>query len=476
MRDDAEAAGADHPGDGERPAGADGAVTIVDPAGLRRTIVATAVGNMVEWFDFGVFSYIAVTLGKVFFTEASGPVQLLSTFATFAAAFLVRPLGGLFLGPLGDRIGRKRVLVLTVIMMASGTFVVGLLPGYAQIGIWAPVLLLVARLVQGFSTGGEYGSAMTFITEHSPDRRRGFMASWLEFGTTAGFVLGAALVTWLTATLSSSDLLSWGWRIPFLVAGPLGLAGLYLRLKLTETPAFEHLERQAPSRDTRIRKELKLIVSEQRRAVLVCIGLVLVFNVTSYMLTSYMPSYLSAQLGLPQGRSLIVVLLALVVLMCLLPFAGRLSDRVGRRPVLMTGCILLIIGSVPAFLIINRRTISAAFIGCLMIVVMYLCFDSTEPGTLPALFPTDIRAGALSISYNISVSLFGGTTPLVATALVDATHNRLAPSFLLTAGGLIGAVAVLFSPESAGKPLPAAPPSAASEDEAAEMALERRAA
>jgi MHS family proline/betaine transporter-like MFS transporter len=447
-------------------------VTIVDASALRRTIAATAVGNMVEWFDFGIFSYIAVTLGKVFFPEASGPVQLISTFATFAAAFLVRPLGGLFFGPLADRIGRKRVLVLTVIMMAGGTSAVGLLPGYAQIGIWAPLLLLVARLVQGFSTGGEYGSAMTFITEHAPDRRRGFVASWLEFGTLAGFVLGAALVTGLTATLSSRDMLSWGWRIPFLVAGPLGLTGLYLRLKLEETPAYEHLERRAPVRDTGVRRQLKRILSQQRRPLLVCIGLVLVFNVTSYMLTSYMPSYLSAQLGLPQARALMVVLIVMVVLMVLLPFAGRLSDRVGRRPVLMAGCLLLVIGSVPAFLIIRHRDVTSAFIGCMMIGLMYLCFDSTEPGTLPALFPTDVRAGALSISYNISVSLFGGTTPLVATALVDATHNLLAPGFLLTAAGLIGGVAVLLAPETARRPLPTAPPVAANEEEAAEIERE----
>ncbi|WP_433063250.1 MFS transporter [Dactylosporangium sp. CS-033363] len=436
----------------------DATATVVDPVALRRTIVATAAGNMVEWFDFGVFSYIAVTLGAVFFPEASAPAQLLSTFATFAAAFLVRPLGGLFLGPLSDRIGRKRVLVLTVLMMAFGTFAVGLLPGYAQIGVWAPILLLVARLVQGFSTGGEYGSAMTFIAEHAPDRRRGFMGSWLEFGTLAGYVLGAALVTWLTAVLPPEDLLAWGWRVPFLVAGPLGLAGLYLRLRLAETPAYGHLERRTPHRDTRMSNELKQIFRYQRRPFLVCAGLVLVFNVTAYMLTSYLPSFLSEEIGLSTATGLAVVLGVMVLLMALLPFVGHLSDRVGRRPVLLAGCLLLVVGAVPAFLVIRERTVPSAVIGCLLVALMYVCFDSTMPGTLPALFPTDVRAGALSISYNISVSLFGGTTPFVTTALVDATDNLLVPGFILAAGGAIGAVAVLLMPETAGKPLPAAPP------------------
>jgi MHS family proline/betaine transporter-like MFS transporter len=458
----------------ELPAGPWGRPTIVDEAMLRRTTAGTAVGNMVEWYDFGVYSYIAVTLGRVFFPAASPSAQLISTFATFAAAFLVRPLGGLFFGPLADRIGRRQVLAITVIMMALGTFCIGLLPSYAQAGVWAPVLLLVARLVQGFSTGGEYGSAMTFISEHAPDRRRGYQASWLEFGTMGGFVLGAAVVAVLTATLPTRDLLSWGWRIPFLASGPLGLVGLYLRLKLAETPAYEQLDERAPVRVTGVRRELLRILSQQRRPLLVCVGLVLAFNVSSFMLTSYLPSYLAAELGLPQPTALTVVLAVMVVLMVLLPFVGRLSDRIGRRPVLMTGSVLLVIGSVPTFLLLTRRTLTAVFVGSLLLGLMYLCFDSTSPATLPALFPTDVRSGALSVAYNFSVSLFGGTTPLISTALVHATGNLLAPAFYLAAAGLIGAVAVRFTPESAGQPLPTAPPVATDVAEAHELVREQQ--
>jgi MHS family proline/betaine transporter-like MFS transporter len=464
------------PTDRELPAGPWGTATVVDESMLRRTIAGTAVGNMVEWYDFGVYSYLAVTIGKVFFPAASGPMQLMSTFGAFAAAFLVRPLGGLFFGPLGDRIGRKRVLATTVIMMAVGTFAIGLLPGYAQIGFWAPVLLIVARLVQGFSTGGEYGSAMTFVTEHAPDRRRGFLASWLEFGTLAGFVLGAALVTVLSATLSSRDMLSWGWRIPFLVAAPLGLVGLYLRLKLEETPAYEQLDERAPVRVTGARRELRRIFTQQRGPLLVCVGLVLVFNVTSYMLASYMPTYLSAELGLSQATALMIVLAVMVVLMVLLPFVGRLSDRVGRRPVLMAGSLMLVVGSVPAFLLITDRALIPVFVGCMLIGLMYLCFDSTMPATLPAMFPTDVRSGALSVAFNFSVSLFGGTTPLVATALVHATHNLLVPGFYLVAAGLIGAVSVLFLPETARQPMLTSPPVATDEEEAHELVREQLAA
>jgi MFS transporter, MHS family, proline/betaine transporter len=308
---------------------------------------------------------------------------------------------------------------------------------------------------------------MTFITEHSPDRRRGFVASWLEFGTLTGFVLGASLVTILTTVLSRADLDSWGWRIPFLIAGPLGLLGLYLRLRLAETPAFEHLESRTRARPTGLRKEVAELARHQRRPLLVCLGLVLVLNVPSYILTAYLPSYLSAQLGFSRNTSLIVVVVVLAILMVLLQFAGRLSDRIGRRPVMMTGCVLLVVLSVPAFLIIQQRTVVAVILGTLLIGLMYLCFDSTEPGTLPTLFPTRVRAGALSITYNVSTSLFGGTTPLVAAALVDSTHSLIAPAFMLVAAGLIGGIAVYLAPETARRPMPAAPPVVATEAEAA---------
>ncbi len=433
--------------------------TVTDPALVKRAVKAAALGNAMEWFDFGVYSYIAVTLGKVFFPSGNPTAQLLSTFGAFAAAFLIRPLGGMVFGPLGDRVGRQKVLAVTMIMMAAGTFAIGLIPSYATIGVWAPVLLLLARLVQGFSTGGEYAGASTFIAEYAPDKRRGFLGSWLEFGTLAGYIGGAGLVTLMTALLSSDDLLSWGWRIPFLIAGPMGLIGLYLRMRLEETPAFAaHLERAHADERTRGKVGLREMVTGQWRTLLLCVGLVLVFNVTDYMLLSYMPTYLTSELEYDETHGLLVVLAVMALMMCAQPFVGALTDRVGRRPVIAAGCAGFFLLSVPALLLIRDGSLWAIGLGMAALGLLLVCFTASMPSALPALFPTKVRYGSLSIGFNISVSVFGGTTPLVVTALIGATGDVMMPAYYMMAAAVVGGFAVWRMTESAGRPLPGSPP------------------
>ncbi|MFC8067701.1 glycine betaine/L-proline transporter ProP [Streptomyces sp. NPDC057293] len=439
------------------PSGAE--PTVTDPALVRRAVKAAALGNAMEWFDFGVYSYIAVTLGKVFFPSGNPTAQLLSTFGAFAAAFLVRPLGGMVFGPLGDRVGRQKVLALTMILMAAGTFAIGLIPSYATIGVWAPVLLLAARLVQGFSTGGEYAGASTFIAEYAPDKRRGFLGSWLEFGTLAGYIGGAGLVTLMTALLSDGDLTSWGWRIPFLIAGPMGIVGLYLRMRLEETPAFAAEVAKAERKRPKV--PLREMVTGQWRALLLCVGLVLLFNVTDYMLLSYMPSYLTSELKYDETHGLLVVLAVMALMMIVQPFAGALTDRVGRRPVIAAGCAGFLLLSVPALLLIREGSLLAVGLGMAALGLLLVCFTASMPSALPALFPTRVRYGSLSIGFNISVSLFGGTTPLVVTALIGATGDMMMPAYYMMAAAVIGGVAVWFMSESAGRPLPGSAPAVA---------------
>ncbi|MET9083586.1 glycine betaine/L-proline transporter ProP [Streptomyces sp. NPDC004237] len=439
------------------PRAAAPAPTVTDPALVKRAVKAAALGNAMEWFDFGVYSYIAVTLGRVFFPSGNPTAQLLSTFGAFAAAFLVRPLGGLVFGPLGDRVGRQKVLAVTMIMMAAGTFAIGLIPSYATIGVGTPILLLAARLVQGFSTGGEYAGASTFIAEYAPDKKRGFFGSWLEFGTLAGYIGGAGLVTLMTALLSSDDLTAWGWRIPFLIAGPMGIIGLYLRMRLEETPAFA--AEVAKSERSRPKVPLREMITGQWRALLLCMALVLVFNVTDYMLLSYMPSYLTSELKYDETHGLLVVLGVMALMMVVQPFAGALTDRVGRRPVIAAGCAGFLLLSVPALLLIRDGSLLAVALGMGALGLLLVCFTAAMPAALPALFPTRVRYGSLSIGFNISVSLFGGTTPLVVTALIGATGNMMMPAYYMMAAAVIGGFAAWRMTETAGKPLPGSAPS-----------------
>ncbi len=453
-------------------------VTVTETSVIKRAIGAAAIGNVTEWYDFGVYAYFEPTIKEVFFADLPDTMGTIATFGLFAVAFLVRPFGGLFFGPLADRIGRNKVLATTKNLMALGTFAIGCNPNQSSIGILAPILLLVARLVQGFSTGGEYGNAMTFIAEYAPDRKRGFLGSWLEFGTFTGYILGAIIVTVAGAALTDDQLLSWGWRIPFFVALPLGIVGVYLRTRLADTPAFLALEKESEEREKEQRStggELKKI-AHLWPFMLVCMGLVLAWNVTNYMLTSYMPTYVTATMPDMQGgssvsetTSQILQIVVMAVALLTIPLVGRLSDRIGRKPIVLVGSIGLVVLSYPAILLIRAQTGVTIFLGLLIMGILLICFSATMPATLPSLFPTRVRGGALSIAFNVSVSLFGGTTAVVVGALVSKTGNLDWPAYYLIATGLIGAVSIYFTQESSGRHLWGSAPAADSDEAAREL-------
>ncbi|MGV9905347.1 glycine betaine/L-proline transporter ProP [Streptomyces sp. NPDC003388] len=451
-------------------------ITVTDEAAVKRATKAAALGNAMEWYDFGIYSYLASTIGQVFFPSASGTAQLLSTFATFAVAFLVRPVGGMVFGPLGDKLGRKRILAATMIMMAVGTFAIGLIPSHDAIGLWAPALLILFRLVQGFSTGGEYGGASTFIAEYAPDKRRGYFGSFLEFGTLAGYVGASGLVVVLSSFLSDDQMLHWGWRVPFLVAAPLGLIGLYLRLKLDETPAFRKLEggqgkatEAANAVETSAAGNLGKIFTRHWRPLLLCLALVAAYNITDYMLLSYMPTYLSDELGYGTNHGLLILLVVMVLQMCVINQVGRLSDRFGRKPLLMTGMLGFLFLSVPSFLLIRQGSVVLIALGLVLMGLSLVAMLGTMSAALPAIFPTHVRYGSLAVAYNLSTSLFGGTTPLVITALIGAFGTNLMPAYYATAAAVVGVVAVLCMKETANEPLAGSPPSVETEEEAAAL-------
>nr|WP_285947637.1 MFS transporter [Thomasclavelia cocleata] len=405
----------------------------------KKSVFATGIGNAMEWFDFALYSYLAVIISKNFFSPVQNDeLKLIFTFATFAIAFLLRPVGGIVFGKIGDKLGRKVVLTFTIIMMAISTLIIGLLPTYDQIGIWAPILLLLARILQGFSVGGEYAGAMVYIAESSPDNKRIRLGSGLEIGTLSGYIVASILVTVLFWTLSDAQMNSWGWRIPFFLSAPIGLIGLYLRTHLEETPIFEN-----DIADQKDQLSVIEIIKQYKKDILLCIVFVAFFNITNYVLLGYMPSYLDETVGISDRISTPITA---VVLLIMVPFAltfGRLGDKIGNKKVISFGLILGILVSVVSFQFLNIGGLGFLFFGLLLLGIVLSVYEGTMPGSLPTLFHTDIRYRTLSWTFNISVSLFGGTTPLVASWLVHVTGNNLAPAFYLLGVSVIGLIVVL---------------------------------
>jgi MHS family proline/betaine transporter-like MFS transporter len=422
-----------------------------DVSTLRRVVAAAAIGSFVEWYDYAVYGYLAATLAIIFFPSEDPTVGLLSAFAVFAVAFFARPLGGVIWGHVGDKLGRQRALAATILLISAATALVGLLPGYASVGIMAPILLVLLRLVQGFSAGGEIIGAMSYVAEYSPEGRRGFLTSWVQFGSISGLLAGSVLATLLAFNLSEASLNSWGWRVPFLIALPLGIIGLYIRLKLEDTPKFRALERahevaQSPLRET-------LSKWEHYRQMLLTVGIAIINGVGYYVLLAYMPTYLSEELGFESSDAFLSLTIAIVILLAVMPFMAALSDRIGRKPVLGGACIGFLVLSYPCFLLISQGGLLNATLGQILLGLLVASFSGIAHATLTELFPTRVRFSGYGIAYNISTAVFGGTAPFLMTYLVGTMGNTFAPALYIMAAALLSLVTVLAIRESAKVPL-----------------------
>ncbi|WP_238382015.1 MFS transporter [Mycobacterium neumannii] len=417
---------------------------------MKKAIAASAVGNYTEWFDYGLYAYGVSYISTAIF-PGDGATATLLALMTFAVSFLVRPLGGFVWGPLGDRLGRRRILAITILVMAGATLCVGLVPTYATIGIWAPVLMVILRMIQGFSTGGEYGGAATFMAEYAPARRRGVMGSFLEFGTLAGFSTGALLMLGFSLILSDDQMNVWGWRLPFLIAAPLGLIGLYLRTRLDETPVFKELE-QTGRQEQNIGAEFKDLLAQYGGPILRLGGLVVALNVVNYTLLTYMPTYLEQSIGLSTDMSLVVPIIGMLSMMIFLPFAGLASDRFGRKPVWWISLIGLFIAGIPMFMLMSTGVIGAV-IGFAVLGLLYVPQLATISATFPAMFPTQVRYAGFAIAYNVSTALFGGTAPAVNDWLIGVTGDNLVPAYYMMGACIVGAIALAKLPETARCPI-----------------------
>jgi MFS transporter, MHS family, proline/betaine transporter len=417
--------------------------------GLRTSVAAGSIGVFVHWFEWAIYAYLASTIAVVFFPQQDSTAALLSVFAVFAISFGVRPLGALVFGTLGDRIGRKKTLSIVILSMSAATLVVGLLPTYDAIGLWAPVLLVAARVVQGLAAGGEFGSAAAFLAEYSPRKHRGFGVSWLEFGSLLGFLAASLVVFVLTSVMDAQTIADGGWRIPFLIAVPMGIIGFYIRSKIEDTPEFRSLEQL----DNIPQSPVKEVFTRHWKQLLQMSGLEIMMHVTFYVVLVYLLTYQEKVLGFDAGTAALLSTAASVAGLILVPLVGALSDRIGRKPLLIAAAISLVVLAYPLFLIMHSGTSWAGIVSTIGLGIILALILGVHAAAAAELFPTRTRQTGLSVAYSITAAIFAGTVPYVLTWLIAQTGNEMMPAFYLILVGLIGLAAVLSIKESKGKDL-----------------------
>ncbi|KXX59210.1 MFS transporter [Rhodococcus sp. LB1] len=431
----------------------DGGGKEVDPSMLRRAVIASCAGSFVEYYDFAVYAALTPAIASTFFSETDRVTGLLSTLGIFALAFVARPLGGVVWGRFGDKIGRQTTLVAVILLMSLSTAAIGLLPSYQMIGVLAPLLLVVLRILQGLSAGGELPGATIFVAESSPNHRRGYFVSWIGVSITCATLAGLLTAALLAEVLSTESLNSWGWRIPFLLALPLGLVGLYIRVKLDESPAFK-LARQAEATfDSPLPEVLGKISMYRRMTVTGLLGAGAFLGY--YIMMIYMPTLLTSELGFDSGDGLLAICAGGAAIAILGPVMGALSDRFGRRPVLVSAAVGLIVLTYPCFLLLDTGSFLAA-VGALIIIAIPVAAGQAVYVTAALeRFPTTIRYTAFGISYNV-FGLIGGTAAYVSTYLVAETGTIYAPAFYLIVVAVIVLVTTLRVRETASRPLESA--------------------
>jgi MHS family proline/betaine transporter-like MFS transporter len=409
----------------------------------RRVIIAGIVGNALEWYDFAVYGYFAAIIGKHFFPSRDAVSATINAYGAFAAGFLMRPIGGLLFGHIGDRVSRRMALMLSVLTMAIPTFLIGALPDYARIGLAATVMMIVLRLIQGLSVGGEYPTSVILLVEWAEPRRRGFMGSWSVFGAIAGILLGSAAAALVNATFSPSEVEGWAWRIPFLCGLVVGLLGFYIRRHIADAP-MPAVQRE---------KLAGLPVVEAFRGhwweMLQAAAWAMLNGLSFYMIFVYGVTYLQQVAHVSARQALNINTANMLVMLLLIPFAGAFSDRVGRKPLLAGSALGIAVFTWPLFWMMNRQEWTVILLGQLGFAVLIGLFLAVGAPMMAQIFRPEVRCSALAIGYNVCLTVFGGTTPVVSAYLVARTNNNFAPAFYLTGVAVVSSALILTMKETA---------------------------
>ncbi|NQE50548.1 MFS transporter [Herbaspirillum rubrisubalbicans] len=416
---------------------ADG-IVLVSKHQRRRAIIATVIGNGLEWFDFTVYSFFAVIIAKLFFPTGNDLTSLLLAVATFGVGFFMRPVGGILLGIYADRVGRKAALSVTILLMAVGTTLIGLAPTYDSIGLFAPLIIVVARLLQGFSAGGEMGSATAFLTEYAPERERAYYSSWIQASIGVAVLLGAAVGTFVTSSLDAQALAHWGWRLPFLLGIVIGPVGYYIRNHLEETSTFLDEKDRTDS-------PLKEVMRNFPRETSASFSMVILWTVCTYVLLFYMPTYSVKVLKLPQATGFIAGMVGGLCIMVLAPLVGRLADRIGRRPLLSGSAALILVLAYPMFAYINSApSLATLLIFQLVFGTLIAAYTGPILAAFSELFPAKVLSTGLSVAYNLAVTIFGGFASFFITWLIAATGSTMAPAFYVMIAAAISFIGTRF--------------------------------
>lgn len=401
------------------------------------------VGNILEWYDFTLYGYLAVIMAQLFFPSENQLASLLASFGAFAVGFFFRPLGSVMFGYIGDKYGRKTALVISIMLMAIPTFLIGLLPTYQQIGIIAPVLLVFLRILQGLSTGGEYTTSVSFVVEHAPQDRRGFFGSINLLGAVIGIMFGSLVGAFLTTVLDKQQILEWGWRVGFLAGVILAIVGVYIRRKTHETPIFLEISQKVENHNPILKT-----VKDHYRELIIAIIFSSLQGVAFFLLFMFMPTFYSKFLGLDMSTALFINTFAMFILVLFIPVMATISDKIGRKPLLFISTFLYTTISPFLFYLMTSGKINTIILAHVIFAVISSLFMSILPTVLIEIFPADIRNTAFSIGYNISLGIFGGTVPMLATYLIHKTNWLLSPAIYLSLVAGIVFFTVFFIEES----------------------------